>query len=540
LDSRGREAGGKRYALAIAAVAAAYTVAGKLGLELAYETSSVTAIWAPTGIALAALVLGGYRLWPAVALGALLTNLDTGVPALTVLGITAGNTLEALAGAYLLRRFAGFDPRLERVRDVLSLVVCGAIVSTSVSASIGVTSLLAGDEIAFGDVGSVWRTWWLGDMGGDLIVAPALLVAATHRPFTRVPGGPLEAVALALALVGMSVVVFMQSTDLVYLVFPALIWAALRFVQPGAAFGSLLLAAVAVIFTDNGQGPFASSGPDERLLLSQTLVGVAGVTALVLAALTSARQRAEHAVREVAAILQESLLPTQLPDLPRIDSAVYFRPAGEGHRVGGDFYDAFEVSPGSWAVVMGDVCGKGPRAAALTALARYTLREVSVHQRVPSQVLGALNAALGRQCEDSEFCTAVYARLDLNGAGARVTLSSGGHPLPSVLRSDGSVEQLGEHGTLLGVYADPTLVDRAVDLGPGEVVVFYTDGLTDAYAPRRIVEVRELEAILRSCVGRSSTDVLAAIEQRLLPDNGLEPRDDVAIVVLQLARDARA
>src|SRR5918996_2694530 len=173
--------GAVRYPLTIAAVAAVYTLAGKLGLELAYETSSVTAVWAPTGIALVALVLGGYRLWPAVAIGALLTNIDTGVPAVTVLGITVGNTLEALVGAWLLKRVGRFRPELERVRDVLALAGLGAIVSTMVSATIGVGSLLLGDEIDFADADSVWRTWWLGDMGGDLIVAPALFVLATHR-----------------------------------------------------------------------------------------------------------------------------------------------------------------------------------------------------------------------------------------------------------------------------------------------------------------------------------------------------------------------
>ena len=139
------------YALQILGVAAAYTVAGRLGLELAYQTSSVTAIWAPTGIALVAILLWGSRLWPGVALGALLTNVDTGVPAVTVLGITCGNTLEALCGAYLLRRVTDFRPSLRRVRDVLWLVVLGAVVSTTVSATIGVASLLVGDAVTWGD-----------------------------------------------------------------------------------------------------------------------------------------------------------------------------------------------------------------------------------------------------------------------------------------------------------------------------------------------------------------------------------------------------
>jgi integral membrane sensor domain MASE1 len=533
-DGSARSPRKARYALQIIGVAAVYTAAGKLGLDLAFATRSVTAIWAPTGIALVALLLGGYRLWPGVALGALLTNLDTGVPAVTVLGITCGNTLEALTGAYLLRRVAAFRPSLERVRDVLSLVAYGAVISTMVSATIGVTSLLVGGSIAFDDSPSVWRTWWLGDMGGDLIVAPALLIAATYRPFTRPPGRAAEALALACALAGASVLVFSDGTNLVYVVFPLLIWAALRFWQPGAAAGSLLVAAIAIAFTANGKGPFAMHSPDDRLLLAQTFVAVAGVTALVLAAVTSERRRAEEATGEIAATLQESLLPRALPRVPRIDSAAYFRPAGDGHTVGGDFYDLFEAGDGRWALAVGDVCGKGPSAAALTGLARYTLRAAATREQRPSRVLASLNDAVRRQQDVGATCSAIYATLDVNGSATTMTLSSGGHPLPLVLRHDGSVQQLGEHGTLLGVEAGPSLGDYDVELRTGEAVLFYTDGLIDAYAPHRVVQVSELETVLGSCSGCTPSEIVAAVERSLLASEDLEPRDDVAIVVLQV------
>ena len=199
------------YAAKLVGVAAVYYGSAKLGLELAFETRSVTAVWPPTGIALAAVVLWGSRMWPAIALGAFLANSWTGIPLYAVLGITIGNTLEALVGAYLLRRFAGFRPGLERVRDVVALVVAGAL-STTISATLGVTSLLVADAITGGQFDSVWRTWWLGDLGGDLVVAPALLIAATHRPFNRAPGRPLEAVALAAALITITVLVFSTST----------------------------------------------------------------------------------------------------------------------------------------------------------------------------------------------------------------------------------------------------------------------------------------------------------------------------------------
>ena len=273
----------KIYAARVAGLAGVYYAAAKLGLSLAFETKSVTAIWPPTGIALAALVLWGYRVWPGVALGAFLANRWTGLPLYAELGIALGNTLEALVGAWLLHRVAGFRPSLERIRDVIALIVLAAGVSTAISASVGVCSLLLAGEIDVGELPSVWRMWWLGDAGGDLVVAPALFVAITQWPFRQIPGRPLEAALVALLLVGIGALVFSQNTALTFLVFPPLIWATLRFWQPGATLGTLLLAGVVVTFTAHDVGPFSGRPPDERLLLAQTFVAVAGLTALVLA-----------------------------------------------------------------------------------------------------------------------------------------------------------------------------------------------------------------------------------------------------------------
>jgi integral membrane sensor domain MASE1 len=305
-------------------------------LDLAFATRSVTAVWPPTGIALAALVLWGPSVWPGVALGAFLANAWTGVPLVTVLGITCGNTLEGLVGAYLLR-VAHVRPSLERVRDVLALVGLAAVGSTAIAATIGVASLVVGDEVSNDEFGSVWRVWWLGDMGGDLLVAPLLMAAAAYWPFDRLPGRASEGVVLAAAVVGLSVFVFSQDTNLAYLVFPLLVWAALRFWQPGAGAASLAVVTVAVSYTANGHGPFVRSNPDDSLLLAQTFFAVAGVTVLVLAAVITERRRAEEAVEQIAGALQESLLPSRLPDVPGVDLAARFRPVGAGYRVGGDF-----------------------------------------------------------------------------------------------------------------------------------------------------------------------------------------------------------
>ena len=521
-------------------IAGAYYGSAKVGLDLAFATSSVTAIWPPTGIALAALVLWGPSVWPGVALGALLANAWTGVPLVTVLGITCGNTLEGVVGAYLLSR-AGFLASLERVRDVLALVALAAVGSTVIAATIGVASLVVGDEVSGEDFGSVWRVWWLGDMGGDLLVAPLLMAVAAYWPLRRLPGRASEAVVLAAAVVGLSVFVFSRDTNLAYLVFPLLGWAALRFWQPGAAAASLAVATVAVYYTANDEGPFVRSNPDDSLLLAQTYFAVTGVTVLLLAAVITERRRAEETVEQIAGALQESLLPSRLPEVPGIDLAARFRPVGASHQVGGDFYDVFESRDHSWVVVVGDVCGKGPRAAAVTGLARHTLRAAAVYEPRPSRVLAVLNDALRHERSPRELCAVVYARLDRDGRGFRLTFSTGGHPLPLLLRRDGTVEQIGTHGVVLGADADTHLVDSTVQLHPADCLLLYTDGLTDAYAPARTLTPEDVESLLGSCAGASAGEIAEHVSSAVLDRGRSEPRDDIALVVLRIAdQDPRA
>jgi integral membrane sensor domain MASE1 len=522
------------YALRLAGVAAVYYGAAKLGLSLAYTNDSISAVWPPTGIALAATVFWGYRMWPAIALGALLGNADTGVPWYTVLGITIGNTGEALVGAYLLRRVADFRPSLERVRDVIALAVLAGGISTTVSATIGVGSLLLGDQISGEGFGFAWRIWWLGDMGGDLVVAPAIMVAVTHRPFRRAPGRPLEALALAAGLAGVALVAFYPEVSRAFVVFPFIIWAALRFWQPGAVAASLIVAAVAIPLTAAGQGAFSDLPVDDRLQLAQLFLGVAAITALILAAVMTERERIEGAARYISETLQRGLLPTHLPEIPGVEAAVDFRPAGEDSLVGGDFYDWFESGARRWDLLIGDIGGKGPAAARTTALARYTMRADAAHEQLPSQILELLNRAILQQAP-GETCTVAYGRLTPRpGGGATLVVSVAGHPLPLVVRRDGGVEEAGGVGTLLGAVPNPSFVDQRTELDAGDALVLYTDGLTDAYAPERIITQPELVDALRVCAGNGAAGIASGIQETLLDGGGRPPRDDLTIVVLRV------
>jgi integral membrane sensor domain MASE1 len=518
----------------ILGLAAVYYGAAKLGLSLAFETASVTAVWPPTGIALAALVLFGFRLWPGVALGAFLANAWTGVPFLTVLGITAGNTLEALAGAYLLVSVAGFRPSLERAVDVLRLVLLGAVISTAVSATIGTSSLLAGGEIDGEEFGSVWRTWWFGDMGGALVVAPALMVAVTHWPFRIAAGRIAEVVGLTALVAGTVLLVFTRELPITFALVPLPLVAAFRFGQPGAVLASLISAAIAIPLTQDGQGPFAGYSPDDRLVMAQLFVGVVSITTLVVAAVVTERRRAEESVRKVAETLQESLLPAGLPAIAGIQAAVDFRPAGDREIVGGDFYELVEGNDGSIGVAIGDAVGKGAIAAADTALARYTLRAAALQESRPSRILGVLNEAILGHASDHP-CTVAYARLERHDGGASLTVSLGGHPKPLILRGEGTVEPIGMPAAPLGVRRGLDLTDHKAELAPGDALIFYTDGLTDAYAPARPITADDIAAALPPHAGGSATEIIDAVRQAALPpQNGKSPRDDILVLVLRL------
>ena len=225
-----------------------------------------------------------------------------------------------------------------------------------------------------------------------------------------------------------------------------------------------------------------------------------------------------------------------LPDIPGIEAAARFRPTGEGNDVGGDFYDIFESGGRGWAVVMGDVCGKGPDAAAVTALARYTLRAAAMDERLPSRSLRRLNEALLSQRDDRRFCTVAYAYLEVLDQGARLGLASGGHPLPFLVRGDGTVEELGAAGTLIGVVPDPDFEDRAVSLSRGDVLVFYTDGVIESRTPGQSLDGQGLKDLLNDCAGLDADSVANKVEQAALRSQEGRAHDDIAVLVLRIAR----
>jgi signal transduction histidine kinase/integral membrane sensor domain MASE1 len=284
------------YTTQLGGLLLAYVVSGTLGLRLDAVSGFAALVWPPTGIALAALLLFGIRLWPGIALGAFLVNTLAGAPLGAALGISVGNTLEAVIAVQLLRRI-GFHPSLSRVRDVLGLVVLAAGVSTVVSATLGVFCLRLAGIVDSSSWFPAWKAWWLGDALGDLIVAPLLLVW-TSRPRASLRGWrSLEAVALLLVLLAVAVAVFHNPDDRStfellrwpYVLFPFLVWGALRFQQHGGVICTFLVSVIAVACTTLGYGPFLSQNLSESLLALQSFLGISAVTVLVLAATVAER-----------------------------------------------------------------------------------------------------------------------------------------------------------------------------------------------------------------------------------------------------------
>jgi len=299
-----------RCVLQLAFVFALYFGAGKLGLAVPFTSSNVSPIWPAAGVAVAAVLIWGIQIAPAIAFAAFLVNFLTPVPTFASIAIGLGNASSAVIAGYFLKHVADFETSLPRLKDVLRLVVVAAVLATAVAASVGVTALTLVDAKAWTGYGSAWRIWWLGDAMGVLVVAPLLL---TGRDLLRVRRGwrVLEACLLSIAILVTSAAIFSPWTTvrddvLAFVVFPFIIWAALRFRVAGAAVAVLLSASFAVWGTAHGFGPFVNHTPLHNAMLLQVFVAMTALTGLILAAVINEREHIGEAFESEKQLLSES------------------------------------------------------------------------------------------------------------------------------------------------------------------------------------------------------------------------------------------
>ncbi|MEX0791464.1 MAG: PP2C family protein-serine/threonine phosphatase, partial [Actinomycetota bacterium] len=242
--------------------------------------------------------------------------------------------------------------------------------------------------------------------------------------------------------------------------------------------------------------------------------------------------------RDMAITLQRSLMPSALPKVQGLDIAAMYNAGGEGAEVGGDFYDVFPTGVGEgWSALIGDVCGKGAEAAALSALARHTIRAANVNLRKPRRILAFLNQ-LVLQGDYHRFITVAYCRMRFVDAALHITVGRAGHLPPLVLRRDGSVQAVGKPGTLIGVTPDPKLTDQVIKLLPGESLVLYTDGITEARGLEDQFGQERLENELARCAGKGAQQIADHLEDVVGAFQLERSHDDMAILVIRVDPDA--
>lgn len=294
------------FLIKVLALAIIYHLTARLGLMMAFFQANTSPVWPPTGIGIAALFILGYQYWPGITLGVLLGSILTGAPINLAIGMALGNTLEALAAVYCLKKIIGLHQAMDRIRDVMGLVLV-SLACTMIGASIGTLTLMVTALGEWQNFLPIWTTWWIGDLLGALVVTPVILTW-TAFPLARMSKRTyIESGFLLLLTAGITWFVFSSMPPsgvfhqaLIYVIFPFVIWAALRFGQRGTTLVVFIISGIAIWGTSQGMGPFSLESKNDSLILLQTFMAVVSLTGLILAAATLERRKAADALRQKA------------------------------------------------------------------------------------------------------------------------------------------------------------------------------------------------------------------------------------------------
>ncbi|WP_217702448.1 SpoIIE family protein phosphatase [Nocardioides guangzhouensis] len=556
------------YAAALLVLAATYYIGARVGLTLSLVEQNVTPLWPPTGIAVAAFLLGGRRLWPAVTLAAFAVNLPISATLVAAAVTAVGNTLAPLVAVVLLDR-VGFRRQLDRHRDALSIVFLGALASMTVSATVGAGTLAASDAITTDQLPSAWAVWWTGDAMGVLAVAPFLLCLPLFGELPDwSPARWLEGASILVLAAGTTAWAASSDVQMLFLVLPLLGWAAWRLQLRGAAPAALVVSLVVTWSAAREHGPFAHGTLFEQMFTLQSFNACVALTSLFLAALVSernrsaaelagaaseledrvqrrtaelsaanqrllqeiherseaqeqlsqeeARTRREH---EIAATLQRSLLPDRIPQVPGVAVAARYVPATGDMSVGGDWYDVIQLPDGAVGLAIGDVAGHGLSAAATMGQVRMALRAYAVQDPSPVAVMTGVHHLVSN-LPTSVMVTVTYLVLDPGTRTLRFT--NAGHPPPLLFGGGESTYLEDGLSPPLGVTPDPTFTEVTHEVPAGATLVLYTDGLVE----RRRVSIQEgLDRLVVESAGREGSDVDVLCDHLL---TALVDRDNVA------------
>ncbi|TCC07216.1 ATP-binding SpoIIE family protein phosphatase [Kribbella soli] len=566
-----------RTAAAIVLVGAAYYLGARLGLSLSLVERNVTPLWPPSGIALAAFLVLGRSMWPAVALAALAVNLPISAGPVPALVTAAGNTLAPLVAAIVLERI-GFRRQLDSRRDALAIVFLGALASMTISATIGATTLVWSKAIGIDDLAGAWAVWWTGDAMGVLAIAPFLLCIPLFWELEPWPAARwLEAGVILVLTTVLALWTASSGLALLFLVLPCLGWASWRLQLRGAAPAALMASLIATWSATHELGPFAGTSLLEQMLTLQAFNATVALTSFFLAALVTERMRFARALmsaatdleervntrtaqltatndrlrreihqrhetqqqltleeartrreHQIAETLQRNLLPDRMPDIPGVDVAARYVPATADLHVGGDWYDVIQLRGSLIGLVIGDVAGHGLQAAAAMAQLRMAVRAYAVRDPSPIAVMNGLHE-LVRELPMAEMVTLLYVLYDPDTGTIRFT--NAGHP-PALLIDDEHTRYLeGGLAPPLGVLVQHDYAEATHQLRPGATLLLYTDGLVE----ERTLSIQDgLDRLLAEASGVGQADLDALCDQVLstLRESG-EVADDIALVALR-------
>jgi serine phosphatase RsbU (regulator of sigma subunit) len=550
----------------------AYSVLGVVILFFGIGPAKISPIYPPAGIAVAAVVVLGPRILPAVFIGEFLNGFplfflpDTTVPmyVLANIGTGIGGSLEAWLGAQLLLRLTGTWHPFDKSRDVVAFLLGASLAAALPGGAIGSVSLWLGGFVPPGEFGITFLTFFLADASGIAVFA-ALVLAWVREPRLdrSIVVACLIAVAGAALIAGLGHV-SRFAVDFLYL--PLLLWTAFRAGPRGVTVAATAITGFAILNTIDGVGSFVGRTPNESILLLEVFLAVITFTGLLTVAILAQRRAAEAAleahnrtleqrVRErtaevaeknrqleekqaridddlsTARLLQSSILPADFSAYRATAIAASMRPALE---VGGDFYDVFQLPACRLGLVVGDVSGKGVAAAFFMAVTRTLLREVAAEGAPPAACMARVNKTLCHENPIDMFVTALYA--DLDEATGEVRLVNAGHCEPIVVRADGTTEIVKRSGNPpLGVMDGRQFKESNVTLAPGEMLFLYTDGVTEAvnlegeqFRMARLVEIAQAEA------GRSPQELMLAVIGRVETFSaGTLQADDITCLVVR-------
>jgi serine phosphatase RsbU (regulator of sigma subunit)/integral membrane sensor domain MASE1/anti-sigma regulatory factor (Ser/Thr protein kinase) len=537
-------------ALRACLVGLAYYLTARVGLLLAFAHTNVTSVWPASGIALGSLLLLGNSYWPVLTLSSFLLNVTTGLSPIVSAAFAAGNTLEYVTAAILLRRL-NFDGEFRRLRNVVLLALPGALISPMIAATVGTFALRLAGIVSPAEAPFIWQTYEIGDAVGILVFTPLLL--AWCRPFeiTRVSARMVPEAALqgflTLVIAGS---IFIGGFGYAYFIFPLTIWTAARFGQKGTSLTMLVATCVAVWGTAHGSGPFSRGSGIDNLVRLQIFLATFAITTLSLTTTALAWRNSEQEVLErtaeleranaeleklyrhehrIASRFQESSLPKLLPHVPGIRFHCYYGPGKSEALVGGDWYDAFRLPNGRVLISIGDVSGSGLNAAVTMSGIRQVIRGTGQVHPDPTAMLNAADKVL-RAEHPSTMVTAFVGLLD--PIERTLTYTSAGHPPPLIRQADGTLDELSSHGLMLGLRGpdEPAAVSLHID--DGSCLLLYTDGLIESRHDYEEGERRLHTEFTNIQLPTSipSVDIAKKLYDCLLQDGS---SDDVAILAVE-------